>query len=825
VTTLSPDDWQRAKAIIADALDQPAASRHEWVERALQDTPELRETVEALLAEADDEASDGFLSRPAALDEISTGGALATERLPPTGTLIGAWRLVREIGRGGMGVIFLAERADGSYQQQAALKLLRTAGRSRHRDAVRMARERQSLASLQHPNIARLIDGGETADGAPYLVLEYIEGETIDAYCTARNLGVRARIALVEKVAAAVQSAHQQLVVHRDIKPSNVLVGKDGEPKLLDFGIARLLESPVSGETTHEGALLFTPRYASPEQVSGMPVSVATDVYGLGALLYALLTHAGPYARLTSTEATNVAAVMRIVAEDPLSLASDMAQQSKPDFASTLKGDLDLILAKACARDVALRYATVADLAADLARWQQGKPITARAPSLAYALRKFVGRHRVGTALGAVALAAVAAGVIGTMVQKREAERQYAKSRQIINTFIFKYYDALAPLSQTLSIRKDLVKDGLKYLDELSVADNDFSGHLERGMGYMKLSHSLFNGRNLAHLGDRAGGDAAATKARDALAHAARLQPGTTEVEAALARLSLREADVLWQDGKVAEASAIYLRTADAMAQILARDTSDKNIGWLIPYALMQVAVAENRAGKNVDAVVSRARASTAAYSRLYPNTDEALDAEGYILQREIVLATDRKDYAAAVKVAAETVALLEKNLPRRADRINAIRVLQSVYNNYSFTAGYVKDFDTAIRAGQKAVEWAEVIRSEEPDSADAVYKLAAAEYVLARAAFKSTTQNELAIKTAERAIATFELLSKRDMSANQQRHYAVTIELWWDSMQQAKAYTLKPRIQAAMARYAQRFPEAIKQDPVKGIHATVMSS
>lgn len=819
MAALSPTDWQRAKAIIADALDIAPEARADWLLVALVDVPHLRETVESLLAEATgesdgDSGSDAFLSRP-----VSATFAL-TPSLPSPGTLIGAWRVVREIGRGGMGVIFLAERADGAYQQKVALKLLRS---TQNRDAARMARERQTLASVQHPNIARLIDGGDTPEGIPYLVLEYVEGETIDAWCESQALSVTARVALVEKVAAAVQSAHQQLVVHRDIKPSNVVVGIDGEPKLLDFGIARLLESRDAGVTTQDGGLLFTPRYASPEQVNGLPVTVATDVYGLGALLYMLLANAGPYPRLTSTDATNVAAVMRIVAEDPLAPASEMAAQSRPAFAEELKGDLDLILAKACARDVAMRYATVAALAADLSRWRAGNPISARAPTLAYTARKFVGRHKAGTVLACIALVAIGVGALGTWVQKREAERQYAKSRQIINTFIFKYYDALAPLSQTLSIRKDLVNDGLKYLDELKVADNDFSGQLERGVGYLKLGNSLFNGRNLAHLGDRTGGDAAAAKARTALGLALSVEPGASKAEAALAKLAMRDADILWQDRKTTDAAVLYRRLADDIGKIRVRDASDLDLAGLQPYALLQVAIAENRAGQNVDALVARARQTTDAFVQQHPGTNEAMSAVGLLLQREIVLASDRKDWAAATTASREAVRQLEADLPRRTDRIDAIRVLQSVYNNFAFNAANAREFDGAIEAGRKAVEWAEVIMREELDSADATYKLGAAEYALARAAFKSKQNDDLALTYAERAVGTFEALAKRDLTINQQRHYAVTIELWWDAMNQGKQLSKKSSIRNAMARYAAQFPEAIKTEPIRNIYNTIV--
>lgn len=544
--------WQRAKDIVADALELSAKDRYAFVEAQLSEFPELRIEVESLLdVDTVEGQPSGFLESPPVMPQNSS-----EEKSSLTGELVGAWRLLQEIGRGGMGVVYLAERADGAYSQRAAVKLLRGAGRQ---DANRMNRERQALAGLTHPNVARLIDGGTTAGGTPFLVMEYVEGETIDRYVEYHQLSVAQRIVLVKKLCLAVQSAHQQLLIHRDIKPSNILVDKDGEPKLLDFGIARLLESDKNidglADLTQAGALLFTPRYASPEQVNGMSVSVATDVYGIGALLYELLAGASPYPRMASTDTTNFAAVMRVVAEDTVGLASVLAKTSQPDFSALLKGDIDAILSKACAKLPQDRYPTVAALADDLGRWLEQRPITARTPSWIYRAKKFLSRHLIGTVLSFLSVCAIAAGLIGTLVQKNKAQARYEQVREIPTRVITKYYQRIEDIAGTTTVRRDMVKDALLFLDDLA-KDADFDTRLavDTAAGYRKIAEVMFNGRNMPNLGDQAGGEAARIKAEQLLLMVLAQDPANTNANAEMAAVDADVAALLGSAGKVEQA-------------------------------------------------------------------------------------------------------------------------------------------------------------------------------------------------------------------------------------------------------------------------------
>lgn len=367
-----------------------------------------REVVE-LLASAPTAAGSFRRSIAAAAQDLSTDAVRAQ-----VGRRIGAFRLIRLLGEGGMGAVYLAERDDSQFRKQVAVKVLsHTVGTSHA--VARLRDERQILASLEHPNIVRLLDGGSTEDGLPYLVMEYIEGSTISHYVRQQNLSVRARVLLVRQVCAALQYAHQNLVVHRDIKPSNILVDQSGTPKVLDFGIAKLLapSAELAREArTRTGFALFTPEYGSPEQARGDAVFTATDVYSTGAVLYELLTGRSPH-RTSGGQLE----ILRSICEDEPALPSEVAPAERR---GELVGDLDNIILKALNKDPARRYASMEQLFDDLGRWLEGLPVLARTATLGYRARKFVQRQK---ALVASAAAITLALLGATGVSLRQASR------------------------------------------------------------------------------------------------------------------------------------------------------------------------------------------------------------------------------------------------------------------------------------------------------------------------------------------------------------------------------------------------------------------
>jgi serine/threonine-protein kinase len=429
MSALSPDQWQAVSPYLDQALALAEEERAAWLASLRQQNPELAGHLQVLLAEHRALSEEGFLEQnPVALLEES---GLA-------GRQIGAYTLLAPIGHGGMGTVWLAERSDGRFQRQAAVKFLSIALVGRGGEE-RFKREGSILGRLAHPHIAELLDAGVSAAGQPYLVLEHVEGEHIDQYCDQHRLDVEARVRVFLDVLAAVAHAHAHLIVHRDLKPSNVLVRNDGQVKLLDFGIAKLLEGEGQAGAatllTREGGAL-TPAYAAPEQVTGGPVTTATDVYALGVLLYVLLTGQHPAGFATRSTADLVKAIVDTEPAPPSDAVasaradSDAAanatkRASTPDkLRRLLRGDLDTILAKALKKNPQERYSSVTAFGDDLRRYLRHEPISARPDTLRYRAAKFVRRNRTTVALTALALAGVLAGVIGTVVQARTARRQ-----------------------------------------------------------------------------------------------------------------------------------------------------------------------------------------------------------------------------------------------------------------------------------------------------------------------------------------------------------------------------------------------------------------
>ncbi len=468
---LTPARWQRVKEIVADALDRSAADRATFVANACADDDSLRHEVESLLEHSEEKTNlDAFAA--------DLSWTRAEEKDARVGQLVGDYRILHPIGRGGMGAVYLAERADREFEKNVAIKILK---RGTDTDEVlrRFRRERQILAQLAHPNIAHLLDAGTTEDGLPYFAMEYVQGTPITDFCDARNLSVSARLELFLKVCAAVQFAHRNLIVHRDIKPGNIFVTEDGEPKLLDFGIAKLL-TPEAADTqlTMQDRQRLTPGYASPEQVRGEPVTTASDVYSLGALLYELLTARTPH-RFSSPHPTETE-MLRVISEGELPAASSAAQ--KPDMRRKLRGDLDNILASALRKEPERRYSGVAAFAEDIRRFLEGRTVRAHRDTFGYRTSKFVRRNRLAVAAAALVFLAlvVGLGVAAWQAQiaaaqakvaraeRAKAEQRFNQVRELARSVIFDYHDAIAALPGSTAVRERIVQDALKYLDNLS---------------------------------------------------------------------------------------------------------------------------------------------------------------------------------------------------------------------------------------------------------------------------------------------------------------------------------------------------------------------
>ncbi|HSI51702.1 MAG TPA: protein kinase [Ideonella sp.] len=453
-------NWAAISGLLDEALSLPPAQREAWLAGLSGADADHREALHALLAGQSKIESGDFLAKPPALHAMP---ADAGEGLAPGGS-VGPYRLVERLAAGGMGTVWIAERADGLMKRQVALKLPRAVWGDAF--AERLAREREILASLEHPHIARLYDAGTDEQGRPYLAMELVDGEPIDAWCRERALPLRERIGLLLQVMAAVTHAHAKLVVHRDLKPSNILVTQDGQVKLLDFGIAKLLQA---GEATQETGLTaahgraMTPDYASPEQIAGEPLGTASDIYSAAVVAFELLAGSRPY-RLKRASA---AQLEEAIASVEPALASQVADT--PAQARQLKGDLDAILHKALKKQTAQRYATMDAFAQDLRRHLAGEPVEARPDRLSYRFAKFVGRYRLQVAAGGLVAVALVAGASVAVWQARlarnEADAARAVQQFLESVFSANSADQADPIKARDTTARELLDRGAQRID------------------------------------------------------------------------------------------------------------------------------------------------------------------------------------------------------------------------------------------------------------------------------------------------------------------------------------------------------------------------
>ena len=467
--------WTEVDRLLDLALELPLEDRPGFLDRECGKDLELRQSVERLLVST--ERQEGWLDGGAA---TYAAPLVARDAAPPDVTRIGPYRIVGEAGHGGMGSVYLAER-DEPYRQRVALKLIRGALALDDHVVRRFIEERQILASLEHPRIARLLDGGITTEGLPWFALEYVEGIAIDRYAEAHGLAVEARIELFLAVCDAVQYAHRNLIVHRDLKPGNILVTGDGQVKLLDFGIAKLLDAGRPSDT-RTGLGLMTPEYASPEQVRAEPVTVASDVYSLGVLLYELLTSRRPY-RLTGPTPLEVErAVLEQEPERPSACVTD------PRVRRRLRGDIDTIILTALRKEPARRYQSVEQLATDLTRHLAGLPVNASPDRLGYRAGKFVRRHRAGVAAGVALFLSLLGGLGATWWQSREATREAARAERVTEFLVSLFREADPEQARGREVTaRELLQRGERRLDSTLIQEPDTRARL---LGVLGVIHT-----------------------------------------------------------------------------------------------------------------------------------------------------------------------------------------------------------------------------------------------------------------------------------------------------------------------------------------------
>ncbi len=507
------EQWRRAKDVFNAAVELPIRERELFIRRACEDDVDLRRDVEALLKAH--ERSDSFIEQPAA-----QRAGFVSPPIDWIGRRFGPYRIVGQVERGGMSEVYRASRDDNQYRKDVAIKFLRH-GFDSESLLRRFRAERQILAQLNHPHIAHLIDGGTTENGMPYLVMEYIQGQPIDVYCEQRKLDIRERVDLVRTLCGAVHYVHQHLMVHGDLKCNNVLVTERGVLKLLDFGIAKLLNPAPAlggavtlggGDRVSSGYIALTPDYASPEQLLGEPITTASDVYSLGVLLYRVLAGRLPFHMRSALLPEEIKELCELVPAPP-SETAQRAGESYRVFARQLEGDLDSIILKAIAKAPEDRYGSVEQLSEDLLSYLRGFPVRAHRDSAAYRAKKFVLRNRLATAAMALFVIAMTGGIATTLwlahiadLERGRASRNFEIVRKFANSYMTEVHGAIEDLPGSITARKLLIDTSLKHLSELAKEDTRDNPRIRRDLANAYEKIGDIQGRlGDANMGDTPG--------------------------------------------------------------------------------------------------------------------------------------------------------------------------------------------------------------------------------------------------------------------------------------------------------------------------------
>lgn len=516
---MKAENWEKIKDVFAQVLEQPENRREDFLGEACEGDTVLLEEVRSLLAALDE--PENLIENNAfhiTSDAVSNGKNYA-------GKQFGKYKIIREIGRGGMGAVFLAERSDGEFEHQVALKIVRRSFAD-ERIESQFRRERQILASLNHPNIARLLDGGVSEHGEPFLVMEYVDGEPLNEFAEKHNLSVEERLKLFQKVCSAISYAHRNLIIHRDLKPSNILVDKEGEPKLLDFGLAKILDDGLRDDSQTEIALrAFTPAYASPEQIQDGRVTTASDVYSLGVVLYELLTGDRPFDFEHKSYQEILRSIDTLKPPRPSSVVNSRwsvvsnatnrnkqttkrEQQTNPQSAisnpQSLQGDLDNIVLMSLRKEPERRYESVEQFSQDIKRHLNNLPVLARPQTASYRAVKFFSRNKIAVSALAVIILALATGFSIALWQanaaQREAlraEKRFGDVRNLSNALLFEIAPKIERLDGSLEAHEALVNQSLKYLDSLAQeAGGDLELQSELASAYEKIGDLQGNPTN-----------------------------------------------------------------------------------------------------------------------------------------------------------------------------------------------------------------------------------------------------------------------------------------------------------------------------------------
>ncbi len=688
--------WSEAKRIFAEALDQSPENRSEYLTRACGANSDLYREVASLLENHDQ--ANSFFDQPLA-------ATIAPPADPMIGKRVGFYKILRQVGIGGMGTVYLAERADDQFRKRVALKAVRPEFFSEHA-LRRFQNERQTLAVLEHPNIIKLLDGGTTEEGVPYLVTEYVEGLPIDRYCVSAGLDVRQKLGLFFTLLGAVHYAHQHLVVHRDLKPGNILVTPEGVPKLLDFGIAKLLQPEYSAQTmelTQSGMQPMTPNFASPEQITGQPITTASDTYSLGVILYQLLTGHHPYERQMHTAFELSQAICESAPEKPSKFEGN---------AKSLRGDLDIIVLKAMRKEPQRRYASVEHFSEDIRRYLKGYPVLARDSGVWYQASKFVGRHKASSAGLALLTAGLIVSSVVALEQKRAAERRFADLRHFANFVLNDLDDSL--LKGTTPARALLADKGVEYLDKLALEKGgDPSIKRDLVNGYIKNGDAKGNLYG-ASLGETAGAEDSYRKALRYAEELVQNNGSNLEDRRNLVHAHMKLGEILGTTGNRSEAKKHYDEAAHIHEATMAMGTPD-------PSALIDAVRLWDRMGslRNLSSDPAGAlecyRRGLQTVERLpasHPNKANLLAFMRENLASSTVLAGG--DASGAEEMILASIATYQRRVDTNP-KPTARRTLAQAYKTLAEVQQHNSKSAEALASMRRSLEMTEVLSAEDP--------------------------------------------------------------------------------------------------------------
>jgi tetratricopeptide (TPR) repeat protein len=772
------------ESIFHEAVEAPEEARAALIETRCHGDSELAAEVLSLLRACQ------------AQEHLS-----ASQRLQPDGgqddqrshKRIGPYELDRLLGRGGMGAVYLAHRADGQFEQQVAIKLI-DLPLATDLFRERFRQERQILAELQHPYIARLLDGGVTPQGDLYLVMEYVDGVPIHRFCEEQRLSTTQRIALFIRVCEAVQFAHRNFVVHRDLKPDNILVAADGTPRLLDFGTAKLLSpSPLGPDSklTREGYQSFTPQYASPEQVLGNPITTASDTYSLGVLLYLLLAGTVPYElkELTTAE------MLRVICEEPPRKLPREAGSNR-----RLNADLEAILLKALRKEPQERYLSAEQLSTDLRAYLEGLPVAARRGTLRYRVGKFIRRRRFSVAVGALLAASLIAGVVGVLWQARvaNAERRKAEARsedlrQLSNSLLSELDEAIKELPGSTGVQKLLVTRVLEHLDRMARdARGDRRTQLDLVDAYTRLGNIQGNAYD-QNLGDPAGALVSLDKARAIAQPLAASNSQDREAIRALALVQQSRSEILWQTDRTPEAVPVMREAVENFDALIADPHAPAARVCDVASAYGTLG---DELGQSGTASLADSAGAIAAYRKSVALDDRALSLDPNLLRPKRGLAINglkigsvemETDPAEALK---EFRLALQRNDALGQDSLPVVRLRHMLLRKEGNALERLGEFAQAVPLFEQSLVIVSRIAAQDPKDTRALFDLVtvlddegmcyedAADPVLASSPGDRRANLVLAEKKLAQAAAAMESLLKQDPANDVWRAFHASIQV-----------------------------------------------